>query len=137
MNSTIVSVTQRIKERSRERREAYLAQMDSSFRSEVTRAGMGCGNLAHGFAGCSAQEKERLRAELQPNLAIVTAYNDMLSAHKPYESYPEKLRTWALEAGAVAQVAGGVPAMCDGITQGPKAWNCLCLAETPLPWVRQ
>lgn len=118
MNSTIATVTQRIQERSRERREAYLEQMDSAFRSEATRAGMGCGNLAHGFAGCSPQEKERLRAEVQPNLAIVTAYNDMLSAHKPYESYPEKLRAWALEAGAVAQVAGGVPAMCDGITQG-------------------
>lgn len=137
MNSTIASVTKRIKERSRERREAYLEQMDSAFRSEVTRAGMGCGNLAHGFAGCSAQEKERLRAELQPNLAIVTAYNDMLSAHKPYESYPEKLRNWALEAGAVAQVAGGVPAMCDGITQGAEGMELSLFSRTPLPWVRQ
>ncbi len=118
MNPILARVTQRVVERSKPTREQFLGQMESQFRTEVTRSGMGCGNLAHGFAGCSAQEKERLRAEEQPNLAIVTAYNDMLSAHKPYESYPPKLRDWALEAGAVAQVAGGVPAMCDGITQG-------------------
>ena len=105
MNPILARVTQRVVERSKPTREQFLGQMESQFRTEVTRSGMGCGNLAHGFAGCSAQEKERLRAEEQPNLAIVTAYNDMLSAHKPYESYPPKLRDWALEAGAVAQVA--------------------------------
>lgn len=118
MNPILARVTQRVIERSKPTREPFIQQMESQFRTEVTRSGMGCGNLAHGFAGCSAQEKERLRTEEQPNLAIVTAYNDMLSAHKPYETYPPKLRDWALEAGAVAQVAGGVPAMCDGITQG-------------------
>ena len=79
---------------------------------------MGCGNLAHGFAACSAQEKADLTGDQKPNIAIITAYNDMLSAHEPYKYAPDQIKEAIRAAGGVAQVAGGVPAMCDGITQG-------------------
>jgi phosphogluconate dehydratase len=118
MNAIVKKVTDRIIERSKESRNAYLALMQEQFQSIPRRNKLSCGNLAHGFAGCDTHDKSVLAEDEQPNLAIVTAYNDMLSAHKPYEDYPKKLRTYANENGAVAQVAGGVPAMCDGITQG-------------------
>lgn len=118
MNSVVEKVTGRIIERSKESRTAYLHLMLEQFQSVPRRNKLSCGNLAHGFAGCDSHDKSVLAEDVQPNLAIVTAYNDMLSAHKPYEDYPKKLRTYANENGAVAQVAGGVPAMCDGITQG-------------------
>ncbi len=82
------------------------------------RGALGCANLAHGFAACAAHEKADLRTGTFANLAVVTAYNDMLSAHQPYERFPAIIKTAAREAGGIAQVAGGVPAMCDGITQG-------------------
>jgi phosphogluconate dehydratase len=118
MNVTVKKVTDRIIERSKESRDAYLQLMLEQFQSIPRRNKLSCGNLAHGFAGCESHDKSVLAEDVQPNLAIVTAYNDMLSAHKPYEDYPKKLRAYANENGAVAQVAGGVPAMCDGITQG-------------------
>ncbi len=111
-------LTARIRERSRDGRSAYLSTTDALGRPQAYRAGIGCANAAHAWAGMPQEDKLRLRAERAPNLGIVTAYNDMLSAHKTYEHYPEQLRATALALGATAQVAGGVPAMCDGITQG-------------------
>ncbi len=118
MNKRITEITQRIVERSRETRTAFLNQLQSAKDSDVSRHKMHCGNLAHAFAGCEQNDKEKLAENLAKNIGIITAYNDMLSAHKVYENYPEKLRTYAREFGAVAQVAGAVPAMCDGVTQG-------------------
>jgi phosphogluconate dehydratase len=92
--------------------------MKAETASDSTRSRLSCGNLAHGFAASSAADKDVLKQLRWPNLAIVTAYNDMLSAHQPFEGYPGLIRTAAREAGATAQVAGGVPAMCDGVTQG-------------------
>jgi phosphogluconate dehydratase len=118
MNQRIIDVTNRIIERSKPTREKYLQDMKTACEDGVTRKNLHCGNLAHAFAGCSSHEKNELSENVTPNLGIITAYNDMLSAHKTYENYPEKLRDFAVKHGAVAQVAGGVPAMCDGVTQG-------------------
>ncbi len=118
VHETIARVTARIVERSRPTREAYLSRMEAMRRQGPRRAALGCANLAHGFAACGVHDKQDLRADIVPNLAIVTAYNDMLSAHQPYEGFPAIIKQAAREAGGVAQVAGGVPAMCDGVTQG-------------------
>src|SRR5690606_9843603 len=111
-------ITRRIQERSRPTREDYLARLDEAAASGPHRSALACGNLAHGFAACAPGDKAALSGNAVPNLGIITAYNDMLSAHQPYEPYPELLREAAREVGAVAQVASGVPAMCDGVTQG-------------------
>lgn len=111
-------VTRRVIERSRDSRAAYLRTMASLRKPGPYRAGMGCANAAHAFAAMPEQDKLVLRQEREPNLGIVTAYNDMLSAHQPYEHYPQQIRATARQLGATAQVAGGVPAMCDGVTQG-------------------
>src|ERR1700678_881405 len=111
-------VTERIRERSRTGRADYLARMDRACQRGSARAGLSCTNLAHGFAASDATDKEALRLMRWPNVAIVSAYNDMLSAHQPLERYPALIKRAAREAGAVAQFAGGVPAMCDGVTQG-------------------
>ncbi len=118
VNRTIQRVTEAIAERSATTRTAYLERIDRQRESTVRRAALSCGNLAHGFAACPATDKAALAATRTLNLGIVTAYNDMLSAHQPYERYPELIRQTARELGATAQVAAGVPAMCDGITQG-------------------
>ena len=118
MNKVILNVTQRIVERSNESRQEYLDAMQEQFRTVPSRSGLQCGNLAHAFAGCGHDDKANLAEDVLPNIGIITAYNDMLSAHKPYEHYPEKIREYARNHNAVAQVAGGVPAMCDGVTQG-------------------
>lgn len=118
MNQRIINITNRIIERSKATRLQYLEDMRAAHQEGVVRKDLHCGNLAHAFAGCSPKEKSELAENKTPNLGIVTAYNDMLSAHKPYEHYPEKLREYAIKHNAVAQVAGGVPAMCDGVTQG-------------------
>lgn len=118
MNEHVKKVTDRIIERSKSTRSAYLELMQRQFNAGVNRQAMQCGNLAHAFAGCGSHDKTILMEDVQPNLAIVTAYNDMLSAHKVYEDYPVRLRSSANKYNAVAQVAGGVPAMCDGVTQG-------------------
>ena len=99
-------------------RAAYLARCERAQQELGPLRGMSCANLAHGYAALPAGDKLKLRVEHAPNLGIVTAYNDMLSAHQPYERYPAVIREAARAVGAVAQVAGGVPAMCDGITQG-------------------
>ena len=118
LNAVIAEVTQRIRARSADSRGAYLQRLDAMAERGPRRAALSCGNLAHGFAACGATDKERLKGDQALNIGIVTAYNDMLSAHQPYERYPELIRAAARERGAVAQVAGGVPAMCDGVTQG-------------------
>jgi len=118
MNKQILAITERIIERSKVNRAQYLEDMKEAHADDVTRKDLHCGNLAHAFAGCSSHEKNELAENFTPNLGIITAYNDMLSAHKPYEHYPDKIREYAIKHGAVAQVAGGVPAMCDGVTQG-------------------
>ncbi|GGA73822.1 phosphogluconate dehydratase [Nitratireductor aestuarii] len=112
------AITSRIRERSRATREAYLQRLDEAASSGPHRSALACGNLAHGFAACAPGDKAALSGNAVPNLGIVTAYNDMLSAHQPYETFPELIREAAREVGAVAQVASGVPAMCDGVTQG-------------------
>src|SRR6202161_1899433 len=111
-------VTERIRERSRAGRADYLARMEAARQRGSARAGLSCTNLAHGFAAYDAADKEALKLMRWPNVAIVSAYNDMLSAHQPLERYPALIKRAAREAGAVAQFAGGVPAMCDGVTQG-------------------
>jgi len=118
MNQRIIEITNRIIERSKVTRAEYLADMKAASEDGVTRKNLHCGNLAHAFAGCSSHEKGELAENETPNLGIITAYNDMLSAHKTFEHYPAKIRAFAIKHQAVAQVAGGVPAMCDGVTQG-------------------
>jgi len=114
----LLEVTEAIEARSHKSRGRYEAMLKASRLQRPRRDSMGCANLAHATASLDTREKIAIRAERAPNLGIVTAYNDMLSAHKPYEHYPALLREEALRLGATAQVAGGVPAMCDGITQG-------------------
>jgi phosphogluconate dehydratase len=118
LHERIRSVTERIRQRSAGSRTQYLELIERARTTDVTRAGLSCTNLAHGFAAMDSSDKDKLRASRWPNLAIVSSYNDMLSAHRPLERYPELLKLGAREAGAVAQFAGGVPAMCDGVTQG-------------------
>lgn len=118
LNPTLARVTQRIIDRSAETRSAYLARIDAARSKTVQRAKLACGNLAHGFAACQPDDKSSLKNFVRSDIAIITAYNDMLSAHQPYEDYPQKLKRALQAVGAVGQVAGGVPAMCDGVTQG-------------------
>src|ERR1700722_10376668 len=114
----VLAVTERIADRSRAERASYLRRMTTEAAEGPTRARLSCTNLAHGFAASSSGDKDALKDLRWPNLAIVSAYNDMLSAHQPFEGYPGLIRVAARDAGATAQVAGGVPAMCDGVTQG-------------------
>ena len=116
-NRTITKITARISERSKPSREAYLARIRQAASKGVQRGGMACANLAHATAGCVADQAD-LKADVKPNIGIVTAYNDMLSAHQPFERFPGVIKAAVGKAGGVAQVAGGVPAMCDGVTQG-------------------
>ncbi|MEZ2129550.1 MULTISPECIES: phosphogluconate dehydratase [unclassified Sinorhizobium] len=117
-DARISAITKRIVERSKPTRERYVERVRNAAAKGVHRSVLGCANLAHGFAICSPAEKDALAGDHIPNLGIITAYNDMLSAHQPFETYPAIIREAAHEAGGVAQVAGGVPAMCDGVTQG-------------------
>ena len=117
LHPTLARVTARIAERSAKSRAAYLARIDAARPDGPARRDLGCGNLAHGFAA-SGVDKSPLKGGSAGNIGIVTAYNDMLSAHQPMEHYPTLIRMAARNAGGIAQVAGGVPAMCDGVTQG-------------------
>ncbi|WP_067818404.1 phosphogluconate dehydratase [Actinomadura kijaniata] len=114
----LVQVTERIAARSADRRAAYLRRIREARAAGPARGALGCANLAHGFAACGPLEKLRLRGDVTPNVAIVSSYNDMLSAHQPLKDYPDRLKAAIAKAGGTAQFAGGVPAMCDGITQG-------------------
>ncbi|PWL18446.1 phosphogluconate dehydratase [Falsochrobactrum shanghaiense] len=118
IDKRIQDITGRIRERSRSSREAYLQRVREAASRKPNRTILGCANLAHGFAACGLHDKAALTGDEVPNLGIITAYNDMLSAHQPFETYPQLIKQAAREAGGVAQVAGGVPAMCDGVTQG-------------------
>ncbi len=113
----LLSVTERIRTRSKKPRADYLARQEAAVKA-IYRSGMGCGNLAHAFAACTSDEKSDYKEEKKPVIGIVSAYNDMLSAHQPYEHFPAIIKQEANRAGAIAQFAGGVPAMCDGVTQG-------------------
>ncbi len=118
VHRTVSAVTERIIARSKTSRKNYLEKTERAIDRQPKRRSLGCANIAHGFAACGAGDKNALRNGSGPNLAIVTSYNDMLSAHQPFEFYPNLIRQAAREAGGTAQVAGGVPAMCDGVTQG-------------------
>lgn len=118
MHPVILEVTRRIEQRSQKSRAIYLERLDKARRKGPHRGVLSCGNLAHGFAACSAGEKADLRSLTKANIGIISSYNDMLSAHQPYETYPALIKQACVEVGSVAQFAGGVPAMCDGITQG-------------------
>ncbi|MCB1416018.1 MAG: phosphogluconate dehydratase [Nitratireductor sp.] len=117
----VEAVTNRIRERSRASRESYLEQVEELASRGPHRSALSCSNLAHGFAACGAADKADLSGDVKPNLGIITAYNDMLSAHALYKDFPNLIKKAAREQGGVAQVAGGVPAMCDGVTQGQPA----------------
>ncbi|MEU8340696.1 phosphogluconate dehydratase [Spirillospora sp. NPDC048832] len=118
VHPVLEAVTRRVAERSAAARGAYLSRIRDARTEGPVRGGMGCANLAHGFAACGVQDKLWLRGDVTPNIAIVSAYNDMLSAHQPLQDYPDILKGAIRAAGGTAQFAGGVPAMCDGITQG-------------------
>jgi phosphogluconate dehydratase len=118
MNPTLIAVTQRIQERSAKLRGDYLARIAKLQGRQRGFERMGCANVAHAVAALPSNDKLRIVAEKAPHLGVVTAYNDMLSAHQPYEGYPALIRAEAHRLGATVQVAGGVPAMCDGVTQG-------------------
>ena len=118
LHPAVASITARIIERSRPRRSAYLAQIDAAATRARGADRMGCANLAHAVAGSPPDDRFKIIAERAPNIGIVTAYNDMLSAHTPMQPYPDLIKAEARKHGATAQVAGGVPAMCDGVTQG-------------------
>ncbi len=123
MHPVIERVTQRIIERSRTTRSAYLTRIHKASHEGPARSSTSCSNLAHVMAASSPIEKQAIKAREVANVGIVTAYNDMLSAHQPFETYPAQIKRAASEHGAVAQVAGGVPAMCDGVTQGQEGMD--------------
>lgn len=118
IHQVISDVTARIRERSAARRQAFMARIQRQADQGKTRAALACGNLAHAVAASSCDEKGRILDMTRANVGIVTAYNDMLSAHQPYQGYPDIIKAALAELGHSAQVAGGVPAMCDGVTQG-------------------
>ncbi|MBT7334955.1 MAG: phosphogluconate dehydratase [Gammaproteobacteria bacterium] len=118
LNQTVAAVTQAIRDRSRTLRSDYLAAIADAKQEKPRRERLSCGNLAHGFAACSAPDKQQLKLMQSSNIAIVTAYNDMLSAHQPYQTYPDVIKAALRGMGSTGQVAAGVPAMCDGVTQG-------------------
>ena len=118
LHPTVAAVTRRIRQRSSERRALYEQRMADQHRRGVHRGELSCGNLAHGFAACGETDKNALKLMNSANLGIISAYNDMLSAHQPLETFPETIKAAARAMGSTAQFAGGVPAMCDGVTQG-------------------
>ena len=118
MHPRIQEITESIQLRSKVSRAEYLARMQTASSNTVKRSQLSCGNLAHGFAACSQADKDTLVMMDQADVAIVSSYNDMLSAHQPYATYPEVIKAAVRDMGGVAQFAGGVPAMCDGVTQG-------------------
>ena len=118
LHPTVSAITARIIERSRPTRSAYVAQLHAAASRARSTDRMGCANLAHAVAGIPLDDRFKVVTERAPNIAIITAYNDMLSAHSPFKTYPDLIKDEARKHGATAQVAGGVPAMCDGVTQG-------------------
>ncbi|GAL13489.1 phosphogluconate dehydratase [Vibrio astriarenae] len=129
-HSVILDVTHRLLERSKNSRAAFLARTQEQLDHGKTRAALTCGNLAHAVAASCSTEKKQILDFTRTNVALVTSYNDMLSAHQPYQTYPNQIKQALSELGHTAQVAGGVPAMCDGVTQGQAGWICLCFLVT-------
>lgn len=129
INSKIQEVTDRIRKRSEKSREEYLKKVEANFKPLDYRKGLSCGNLAHAFAACDSHDKKAISESATPNIGLVTAYNDMLSAHKTYEDYPKFLRKYANEFGGTLQVAGATPAMCDGVTQGKEGMDLSLLSR--------
>ena len=129
INKKIKEITNRIIERSKTERYSYLELVASNFNNSGGRSQLSCGNLAHAFAGCGTSDKKIISEGIEPNIGIISAYNDMLSAHKPYEHYPEEVRKYANEMNATVQVAGGTPAMCDGVTQGQPGMDLSLLSR--------
>jgi phosphogluconate dehydratase len=118
IHPAVAAITERIVARSRAYRSAYLARLEAACQQGVQRSSLSCTNLAHGFAAFPAHEKLILRQQKKPSVAIISAYNDMLSAHQPFQHFPAIIKDAVCAAGGIAQFAGGVPAMCDGVTQG-------------------
>lgn len=118
MHATIEGVTERLRERSQTSRQAYLERCARTRDDQPPKQRLSCGNIAHGYAACSDEEKQRIAGLHAANIGIISAYNDILSAHQPLATYPGQIKQIALELGSTAQVASGVPAMCDGVTQG-------------------
>src|SRR5215469_7959296 len=118
VHPVVAGVTQRIAARSADSRAAYLQRVAAAANQGPMRARLACANFAHGLAAMNPPDTDALRGLVKPNVAIVSAYNDMLSAHRPFEAYPAILKAALREAGGIGQFAGGVPAMCDGVTQG-------------------
>ena len=118
MHADIMRVTRAIEDRSQDLRDEFLGDIDAMRQSAPDRKQLSCGNLAHGMAACSSDDKTVIKMMDSANIAIVTAHNDMLSAHEPYKDYPDRIKAAARRVGSTAQIAGGVPAMCDGVTQG-------------------
>ena len=129
LNPVVESVTARIIERSKISRRRYLALMERNRAKGVLRPRLACGNLAHAIAASSPDKPELMRPT-GTNIGIITTYNDMLSAHQPYGRYPEQIKLFAREVGATAQVAGGAPAMCDGVTQGQEGMELSLFSVT-------
>ena len=118
LNKIVKEVTKNIAERSSMKRRLYLERIKNAQNTKIRKDLLSCGNLAHAIAGCNLTEKREISSGYKPNIGIVSAYNDMLSAHKPYENYPSKIKKVISENNGTCQFAGGVPAMCDGVTQG-------------------
>ncbi len=118
IHPTVQAVTERLIERSLETRAAFITQTQQQAEQGKVRAHLSCGNLAHAVAASCSSEKNQILDFTRSNVALITSYNDMLSAHQPYQYYPEQIKKSLAELGHTAQVAGGVPAMCDGVTQG-------------------
>lgn len=118
LNAKVAEITARIEERSRGTRKNYEDRMEAARNNKVQRSVLSCGNLAHGFAACETEDKDSLKVMESANVAIISSYNDMLSAHQPFEHFPAQIKAAVKGMGSVAQFAGGVPAMCDGVTQG-------------------
>jgi phosphogluconate dehydratase len=129
MKGTVRQVTEKIVRRSARSRREYLARLEESRTGGALRHRLPCSNLAHGMATCAGSEREVMRGADTPNIAIITSYNDVLSAHQGYGKYPDLLKEAVAAAGGVAQVAGGVPAMCDGITQGEPAMDLALMSR--------
>ncbi|MFM7662376.1 MAG: phosphogluconate dehydratase [Bacteroidota bacterium] len=129
INSKIQEVTDRIIKRSEKARVAYLNKVEANFKPLAYREGLSCGNLAHGFAACDSHDKKTISSSASPNIGLISAYNDMLSAHKTYENYPTFLRKFANEFGGTLQMAGATPAMCDGVTQGKEGMDLSLLSR--------
>ncbi len=125
-HTALLAVTQRIEQRSAKLRQQYLANIAKQKQAGKGRSQLSCGNLAHAVAAACDADKQSLLNNTSANLAIISSYNDMLSAHKPYESYPELIQQALSPLGHTSQVAGCVPAMCDGVTQGSRVWICRC-----------